>query len=100
EMKATNASFILPLNFPAAMDVEDPAEARFVALTDMKHWEMAPAHAAAFEKAGVPFCLTTADLRTPGLFWPNLRKAMEYGLSETKAFEALTKNPAQLLGVY
>ncbi len=100
EMKATNASFILPLNFPAAMDVEDPAEARFVALTDMKHWEMAPAHAAAFEKAGVPFCLTTADLRSAGLFWPNLRKAMEYGLSETKAFEALTKIPAQLLGVY
>lgn len=30
EMAATKASFILPLNFPGAMDVEDPNDARFV----------------------------------------------------------------------
>jgi imidazolonepropionase-like amidohydrolase len=100
EMKATNATFILPLNYPAAQDVEDPNDARFVSLEDMKHWEMAPANAAAFEKAGIPFCFTTSDLRSPANFWPNLRKAMEYGLSEAKAMEALTKTPATLLGVY
>lgn len=100
EMKTTNATFILPLNFPQAQDVEDPNEARFVALTDMKHWELAPTNVAAFEKAGIPFCLTTADLRDVRSFWSSLRKAMEYGLSETKAMEALTKTPATLLGVY
>lgn len=100
ELKATNASFILPLNFPQAMDVEDPEAARFVSLEDMKHWEMAPSGAAAFEKAGIPFCLTSADLRNASQFWPNLRKAMEYGLSANKAMEALTKTPAQLLGIY
>ncbi|HEV7780417.1 MAG TPA: amidohydrolase family protein [Chitinophagaceae bacterium] len=100
EMKATNATFILPLNYPAAQDVEDPADARFVSLEDMKHWELAPANAAAFEKAGIPFCLTTADLKTPSLFWTNLRKAMEYGLSEAKVMDALTKTPAMTLGVY
>lgn len=100
EMKASNASFIVSLNFPQAQDVEDPTEARFVSLSDMKHWEMAPANAAAFEKAGINFCLTTSDLRQPSLFWTNLRKAMEYGLSETKALEALTKSPATLMGVY
>jgi hypothetical protein len=42
ELKGTGASIILPLNFPAAMDVEDPNDARIVALADMKHWEMAP----------------------------------------------------------
>ncbi len=42
EMVASKAAFILPLNFPVAMDVEDPADARFVALADMKHWELAP----------------------------------------------------------
>ena len=94
EMKATNATFILPLNYPQAQDVEDPADARFVSLEDMKHWELAPANAAAFEKAGIPFCLTTADLRAVNTFWANLRKAMEYGLSEAKAMEALTKTPA------
>ncbi|MFN4315580.1 MAG: amidohydrolase family protein [Chitinophagaceae bacterium] len=100
EMKNTQASFILPLNYPQAMDVEDPEAARFVSLEDMKHWEMAPMNAVAFEKAGIPFCLTTADLRSPSQFWPNLRKAMDFGLSEQKAMEALTKTPAQLLGVY
>ncbi len=100
EIKSTNATYILPLNYPAAQDVEDPADARFVSLEDMKHWELAPANAAAFEKAGIPFCLTTADLRTPSLFWANLRKAMEYGLTETKAMDALTKTPAMTLGVY
>ena len=30
----------------------------------------------------------------------NLRKAIDMGLSETKAMEALTKVPATLLGVY
>jgi imidazolonepropionase-like amidohydrolase len=100
EMKATNATFIVSLNFPQAQDVEDPNDARFVSLDDMKHWEMAPANAAYFEKAGVPFCLTTSDLRNIRDFWSNLRKAMEYGLSENKAFEALTKTPATVLGIY
>ncbi|MEP6700100.1 MAG: amidohydrolase family protein [Bacteroidota bacterium] len=100
EMKATNATFILPLNFPQAQDVEDPNDARFVSINDMKHWELAPTNAAAFEKAAIPFCLTTSDLRNVNLFWSSLRKAMEYGLSENKAMEALTKTPATLLGVY
>lgn len=100
EMKSTNATFILPLNYPLAQDVEDPNDARFVALNDMKHWELAPTNAAAFEKAGIPFCLTTSDLRTVGQFWTSLRKAMEYGLTENKVMEALTKTPATTLGIY
>jgi imidazolonepropionase-like amidohydrolase len=100
DMKATNATFILPLNFPQGQDVEDPNDARLVSLEDMKQWEMAPSNAASFEKAGIPFCLTTADLRSTSNFWANLRKAMEYGLTEAKAMEALTKTPAQTLGIY
>ena len=100
EIAATKAAFILPLNFPQPMDVEDPNDARFVSLTDMKHWELAPGNPAAFEKAGIPFCLTTADLRDIKTFTANLRKAFEYGLSESKALDALTKAPATLLGVY
>jgi len=34
------------------MDVEDPNDARLVALSAMKHWEMAPTEPGAFEKAG------------------------------------------------
>ena len=100
EMADTKATFILSLNFPQAMDVEDPNDARAVSLGDMKHWELAPTNPGAFEKANIPFCLTTADLRDPKQFLTNLRKAMEYGLTETRAMEALTKTPATLLGVY
>lgn len=100
EMKSTNASFIVSMNYPQAQDVEDPNDARFVSISDMKHWELAPTNPAAFEKAGINFCLTTADLRSVNQFWSSLRKAMEYGLSENKAMEALTKTPATLLGVY
>ncbi|HNU87964.1 MAG TPA: amidohydrolase, partial [Ferruginibacter sp.] len=94
EMAETKASFILSLNYPAAMDVDDPNDLRFVGLDDLKHWELAPGNPSAFEKAGINFCLTTADLTNPADFMANLRKAIEYGLTEPKALEALTKTPA------
>lgn len=100
EMKATNATFIVPLNYPQAQDVEDPNDARFVSLADLKHWEMAPTNAGAFEKAAIPFCLTTADLRDVKTFFSNLRTAFNYGLTETVALNALTKTPATVLGIY
>ena len=100
EIAATKAPFILTLNYPQAMDVEDPNDARFVSLEDMKHWEMAPSNPAALEKANITFCITAAELRDPKQFMINLRKAIDYGLTETRAMEALTKTPATLLGVY
>jgi imidazolonepropionase-like amidohydrolase len=100
EVGATKASFILPLNYPQAMDVEDPNDARAVSLSDMKHWELAPSNPGAFEKANINFALTTADLRATNQFFTNLRKAFDMGLTENRALDALTKVPAQLLGVY
>ncbi len=100
DIAATKATYILTLNYPAATDVDDPNDLRFVGLDDLKHWEMAPGNAAAFEKAGINFCLSAAELTNTADFLPNLRKAIEYGLSETKALEALTKNPATLVGMY
>ncbi|WP_121356508.1 amidohydrolase family protein [Flavisolibacter nicotianae] len=99
DIKATKATFILPLNYPQAQDVEDPADARFVSLTDLKHWELAPTNPAAFEKAGIPFCLTAADLRDQKSFLTNLRTAINYGLTEKAALTALTKTPAEVLGI-
>ena len=100
EIKATNANFILPLNFPQAMDVEDPTDARFVSLADLKQWEMAPLNPGAFEKANINFALTANGLKETGSFLANLRKAIQNGLSEQKALDALTKIPATLLGIY
>lgn len=100
ELAKTKASFIIGIDFPAALDVEDPNDARFVSLADMKHWELAPTNPAAFEKAGIPFSITTSDMKDSKQFLVNLRKAVQYGLSETKALEAITKAPATILGVY
>jgi imidazolonepropionase-like amidohydrolase len=100
DIAATKAAYILTLNYPAPVDVDDPNDLRFVGLDDLKHWEMAPGNAAAFEKEGITFCLSPADLTNVTEFMPNLRKAIEYGLTETKALDALTKTPATLSGVY
>ena len=100
ELAKTKASFIIGVDFPAALDVEDPNDARFVSLADMKHWELAPTNPAAFEKAGINFSITSTDMKDSKQFLANLRKAVQYGLSETKALEAITKTPATILGVY
>ena len=100
EVAATKAPLIVSLNFQQAQDVEDPNDARLVSLADMKNWELAPTNPAAIEKAGISFCLTAADLRDPKTFLSGLRKAIEYGLTEKAALDALTKNPATWLGVY
>ena len=99
EMKATKANFILPLNFPKAIDVEDPNATRLVALSVMKNWEMAPLEPGMFDKAGINFALTASGT-TSDEFLKNLRQAIDDGLSEEKALDALTKTPATLINVY
>ncbi len=94
EIKATGSSFIIPINFPAAYDVEDPYDALQVSLAQMKHWELAPTNPARLATAGIPFALTTNGLTKKEEFMANLRKAIENGLSEADALKALTYTPA------
>ena len=99
EIKATGASLIIPLIFPKAYDVEDPADARKVTLTQMKEWEMAPTNAGALEKAKINFALTAFGLDNTRDFWANLRTAIENGLSEKQALQSITEIPAKMLGI-
>ena len=99
EMKATKANFILPLNFPKAIDVSDPNAARLVSLSTMKNWEMAPLEPAMFDKAGLNFALTASGTKGDE-FMENLRSAIDNGLSESTALDALTKTPATLINAY
>ena len=99
DIKATNARFILPLNFPAPFNVEDPYDAALVSYAELKNWEMAPMNPSAFEKQFIPFALTTDGLKDKKEFWKNLRKAIEYGLSEKQALKSLTYTPAEMLGM-
>ncbi len=99
EIKATKANLIVPVNYPDAYDVEDPFDAERVSLAEMKHWELAPTNLGALEKAGVNFAITSSGLKKLSDFLPNIRKAMEYGLSETAALKAVTTTPAQLMKI-
>jgi len=99
EMKATGSSFIIPLTFPAAYDVEDPADARSISYEQMKEWELDPTNPATLEKAGIRFAITTYGLDNNTAFWTNLQKAMEFGLTEKQALNSLTAIPAEMLGV-
>ncbi|MCX2576097.1 amidohydrolase family protein [Pedobacter sandarakinus] len=99
EVKATGASLIIPLSFPKAYDVEDPAEARNVTLAQMKGWELAPTNPAALEKAGIKFALTAFGLENSRDFWTNIRTAIDNGLTEKQALASITTIPAELLGI-
>ena len=99
KIKASGRKLILPLNYPAAPAVENVADQLDVNLADLRHWERAPANAAALAKAGIPFALTTFKLKETKQFWPNLRKAVQYGLPSDKALAALTTEPARIMGV-
>jgi len=99
EVKATGASLIIPLTFPKAYDVEDPAEARNVTLSQMKGWELAPTNPSALEKAGIRFAITSFGLENSRDFWANLRTAIDNGLTEKQALQSITEIPASLLGI-
>ncbi|WP_430426644.1 amidohydrolase family protein [Maribacter litoralis] len=98
EIKATNAKFILPINFPDAYDVSNPYAVDYVSLQDMRYWNQAPSNPKVLADNGIEFSLTTYDLKSPSNFKQKLMKAIEYGLSSTKALEALTTVPAEILG--
>lgn len=99
DIQNTYSKYIIPVNFPEAIDVEDPYDAEQVSLTELKHWEMAPVNLSALETNFIQFCITSSDLKDKNQFLPNVRKAIKYGLSEKTALKALTINPATFIGV-
>jgi len=97
EVKATNATFIIPLNFPEAYDVSNPYQAAYVSLSDMRRWNQAPHNPKALADNNIPFAFTTHDLKSPKELIAKVQKAMEYGLTFEKALEALTTVPSEIL---
>ena len=97
-IKATNKTYILPINFPKAYDVENPFQAAKISLKDMKHWNLAPSNPSYFSKNNIPFALTTHKLKSVKDFYSNIQKAIKHGLTKTEALTALTTTPARLLG--
>ncbi len=98
KVKATNAKYIIPLDFPEAYDVSDPYATSLVSLGDMRHWNQAPANPSVLAKNAVSFSLTTHKLKKLAGFTPRVLKAIEFGLDKKTALASLTTIPAKILG--
>ena len=97
DIKNTQATFILPLNFPKAYDVENTFLTNSLELEAMKEWNQRPGNPMTLDKNGVSFAFTSKGLKSMKDFKLNLQKAIEYGLDKVTALEALTTQPAQIL---
>jgi imidazolonepropionase-like amidohydrolase len=99
ETKATGATLIVPVNYPEAPAVEDAWMANATPYETLLHWELAPTNLAKLHAAGIPFVITTSDLKSKDKFMANLRTAIAQGVPETAVLRALTTTPAQLAGL-
>ena len=95
-IRNTNATFIVPVDFPEPFDMEDPYIASYASLGDMKEWNQAPANLKMMAQSKIPFAITSLDAEKN--FRENLIKAVEYGLDKKTALAALTTVPAKLIG--
>ena len=98
DIKNTKATFILPLNFPKAYDVENTFLTNSLELEAMKEWNQRPGNPMALDVNGISFAFTTKGLKSMKEFKANIQKAIEYGLDKVSALEALTTQPALVLG--
>jgi len=98
DVKNTNASFIIPINFSKAYDVSNPLLAQQISLRDMRKWNQEPSNLKVLSENGVNFALTTRSLKSVKTFHKNLQKAIKYGFNKEKALASLTTIPANIIG--
>ncbi|MCC7050997.1 MAG: amidohydrolase family protein, partial [Bacteroidia bacterium] len=98
EIKKTNCSLVLPVNFPKPPEINDVTQLREINFADLKHWELAPFNPTFIYQQKIPFVLTASDLKDKSIFFANLRKAIKNGLPENEALQALTTTPAKWMG--
>ncbi|MCB0761166.1 MAG: amidohydrolase family protein [Flavobacteriales bacterium] len=96
DIRQTGGAVVVPVNFPAAYDMTDPYLSRMVSLTELMHWEQAPANIARLLKAEVPIAITSEGTKGDQ-FIGNLRKAISAGADEAAVLKALTMTPAALI---
>ena len=98
DIKKTNATFIIPIDFTNPYDVSNPLLTEQISLRDMRKWNQDPSNLSVLQKNGVPFALTTYKLKSAETFHKNLQKAIEYGFDKKMALASLTSIPAKIIG--
>ncbi|AYO57093.1 amidohydrolase [Chryseobacterium sp. 6424] len=99
EMKATNGTFILPLEYPKPFQSQDLMNVEDLDVAELKHWELAPYNAVYLAKEKVPFALTMFRLKDKNIFLDRIRDLHKKGLSKEEILQSLTEKPAQILQV-
>jgi imidazolonepropionase-like amidohydrolase len=97
--KETEATFIVPLNFPSLPKMPSDADWAQVSLDQLRNWDWAPENPAVLRQQGREVALTTYGLADKKKFRANLRLAIDRGLSENDALAGLTTIPAKLCGI-
>jgi imidazolonepropionase-like amidohydrolase len=98
ELKAHPLPLFLPLDFPDTPKVGEVDDLS-ISLEDLRHWDAAPANPATLHAEKVPFALTSFRQKEPKQLWKALETAIERGFPKDAALGALTKVPAELLGL-
>mgnify|MGYP003963871379 FL=1 len=87
------------LNFPKAFNVSNSQLNEKLNINQLRYWSQAPANLSILEKNGIDFTITSSDLKNKRDFLKNIRKAINFGLTEKKALEALTIIPAKSINL-
>lgn len=98
-LKEAGCKVILPVNFPKGWDVKDAMDTDELSLSQMLHWEAAPANAAILYQKGVDFCFSASGLKDVESYLSQVKKAVKAGLSSQEAERALYLTPAEWLGI-
>ena len=99
-LQQIGSTVITPLAFPKAPRADEFGPSLDISLERLQHWDFAPSNPAFLAKSGIPFCLTSYALSDPDkTFWERMRKAVQRGLSESDALNAITVAPATLYGI-
>ncbi|MBB3701047.1 amidohydrolase family protein [Flammeovirga yaeyamensis] len=93
-LKELSSPLVIPVDYPQALNVKDPLDARNASYADLKHWELAASNLKMLADEDIKFSITASKLEKTSDFLKNVRLAVKRGLSEEKALAALTTVPA------
>jgi len=99
EIKESEASLIVPLDFPKPYDVSDPFDAMRLPLQKMKEWELADHNPALLQENNIPYVFTADGLKSEKELNKNLERSIKNGLKREAAIDHFTIDVAQFLGV-
>ena len=96
-IKNSNATYIIPINFPKPYEVENSFLAEKLETKYMRQWYQKPSNPKILAQNKVPFALTLHKLESVKDFKTNIIRALNRGLSKKDAIKSLTTTPARIL---